>query len=172
MMHFLTWLEQTGFSTWVRESPSMFAYPLILFLHTAGLAFLVGPSVVVGTRILGFPKSLPLEPLEKFYPVMWIGFWVNAVSGAVLLVADATTKFTNWDFYVKLGFIIVAVIALQMLRGRVFHRAAANNALLVTTISRALATIVLVCWIGAIFAGRLMAYLGPVSGAPLLNNKF
>ena len=32
--------------------------------------------------------------------------------------------------------------------------------------------IVLFSWSGAIFAGRLMAYLGPVSGAPLLNNRF
>jgi hypothetical protein len=171
-MPFLTWLEGTGFSTWVRESPSLFAYPMILFLHTAGLAFLVGPSIVIGSRILGFPKSLPLEPLEKFYPIMWIGFWVNAISGLVLLVADATTKFTNWDFYVKLGFIVVAVIALQMLRGRVFHQPVGPNAGLTPMNSRALAVVVLFAWSGAIFAGRLMAYLGPVSGAPLLNNKF
>lgn len=171
-MQFLTWLEQTGFSIWVRESPSLLAYPTILFLHTAGLAFLVGPSTVIGSRVLGFPRSLPLGPLEKFYPIMWVGFWVNAVSGLVLLVADATTKFTNWDFYVKLGFIIVAVIALQMLRGRVFHNPAASNGAMAPMSSRALAMIVLVCWSGAIFAGRLMAYLGPVSGAPLLKNKF
>lgn len=166
-MHFLIWLEQTGFSIWVRESPSLFAYPMILFLHTAGLAFLVGPSIVIGSRILGFPRTLPLDPLEKFYPIMWVGFCVNAISGTVLLVADATTKFTNWDFYVKLAFIIVAVIALQMLRGRAFHHPEAS-----ATSSRALAIVVLVCWCGAIFAGRLMAYLGPVSGAPALNNKF
>jgi hypothetical protein len=171
MMPFLTWLEQTGFSVWVRESPSMFAYPMILFLHTAGLAFLVGPSVVIGARILGFPKSLPLAPLEKFYPIMWIGFWINAVSGVVLLVADATTEFTNWDFYVKLAFIVIAVIALQMLRGRAFHHAAATGPDLPAMASRTLATLVLISWFGAIFAGRLMAYLGPVSGAPLLNNK-
>ena len=145
---------------------------MILFLHTAGLAFLVGPSIVIGSRTLGFPRSLPVGPLEKFYPIMWIGFWVNAVSGVVLLVADATTKFTNWDFYVKLAFIIVAVIALQMLRGRVFHNPAASDAALAPNTARALAIIVLICWSGAIFAGRLMAYLGPVSGAPLLNNKF
>jgi hypothetical protein len=103
---------------------------------------------------------------------MWIGFWVNAVSGFVLLVADATTKFTNWDFYVKLTFIVVAVIALHVLRGRVFHNPAANDAPSAPRVSRVLALIVLFSWSGAIFAGRLMAYLGPVSGAPLLNNKF
>jgi hypothetical protein len=172
MMQFLTWLEQTGFSIWVRESPSLFAYPMILFLHTAGLAFLVGPSIVIGSRILGFPRILPLAPLERFYPIMWIGFWVNAISGVFLLVSDATTKFTNWDFYVKLSFIIVAVIALQMLRGRAFRDPARNGAALLPTTARALAIIILVCWSGAIFAGRLMAYLGPVSGAPLLNNRF
>lgn len=96
----------------------------------------MGPSIVIGSRILGFPRSLPLEPVEKFYPVMWIGFWVSAVSGVVLLVADATTKFTNWDFYVKLAFIIVAVIALQMLRRRVFHNHATKNEVLSFTTCR------------------------------------
>ena len=119
-MHFLTWLEQTDLSRWVTESPSLFAYPSILFLHTAGLAFLVGPSIAISARILGFPAGLPIWPMEKFYPVMWWGFWINFVSGVVLLIADATTKLTNWDFYVKLAFIGIAVIALRMIRKRVF----------------------------------------------------
>ena len=53
-MHFLTWLEQSGFSTWIRESPSVWAYPTVLFMHTLGLGFLVGGSMVLDLRALGF----------------------------------------------------------------------------------------------------------------------
>jgi hypothetical protein len=166
MMEFLSRVEQTGFSTWVRESPSMFAYPMILFLHTVGLAFLVGPSVALVARILGLAQNLPLAPMERFYRVMWIGFWINVGSGTVLLIADAATKLINWDFYVKLVFIAAAVVLLKQLRKRVFHDPAGAFS------ARMLGVGLLLCWTGAITAGRLMAYLGPVSGAPGLNNKF
>ena len=43
-------------------------------------------------RILGLAQNLPLAPMERFYRVMWIGFWINVGSGIVLLIADAATK--------------------------------------------------------------------------------
>ena len=30
----LPWLEATALATWVRESPSLWAYPTVLTLHT------------------------------------------------------------------------------------------------------------------------------------------
>jgi hypothetical protein len=74
MLEFFNEVEQTGFSIWVQKSPSLFAYPMILFLHTVGLAFLVGPTVALGARVLGFARRLPLMPMEGFYRSMWIGF--------------------------------------------------------------------------------------------------
>lgn len=97
-MEVLNWIEQTGFSTWVCESSSIFAYPMILFLHTVGLAFLVGPSAAIVARVLGLAPSLPLAPLVKFYPIMWTGFWIDVASGMALLIADAATKLINWGF--------------------------------------------------------------------------
>src|SRR3954471_24660023 len=94
-VEYLAWLEQTGFGTWVRESPSLWAYPTILFLHTLGMGTLAGTAAVIDLRIVGFAPDLPVAPLERFFPVMWIGFWINALSGTALLIADATTKLTN-----------------------------------------------------------------------------
>ena len=36
--------------------------------------------------------------------------------------------------------------------------------------AKGLAWVSLICWIGAITAGRLLAYVGPVSGLPGLKN--
>jgi hypothetical protein len=88
------------------------------------------------------------------------------------LVADATTKLTNWDFYVKLAFIGIAVIALIMIRKRVFSHPSIKDEAFVPANAKALAVVLLVCWTGAITAGRLMAYLGPVAGGLGLKNKF
>src|SRR5436190_23433160 len=114
-MDFLARLEQTGFSTWVRESSSIFAFPSILLLHTIGMGVVVGINAGIDLRILGLAPAMPLAPMEKFFPLLWVGFWVNAITGAILLAADATTKMTNPDFYVKMGFIALALINLRML---------------------------------------------------------
>src|SRR5215470_11566996 len=110
-MDFLASLEQSGFSTWVRESPSVWAYPTVLFLHTFGLGLLVGTSMVIDLRVLGVSRFLPLEPFKKFFSLMWAGFWVNALSGVVLVMIDATRLLANPLFYVKLGFIALAVVS-------------------------------------------------------------
>ena len=36
-MEFLNWLETLSYSTWVRESPSLWAFPALLFVHTLGM---------------------------------------------------------------------------------------------------------------------------------------
>ena len=162
-MDFLRWLEQTGFSTWVRESSSVLAFPTVLLLHTIGMALVVGVSAGIGLRILGLAPKLPLAPLEKFLPILWIGFWVNAVTGTVLLAADATTKMTNPDFFVKMIFIVLAIINQQMIKNRVFRDAFIDKKPLSSN-AKMLAVTSMIFWLGAITAGRLMAYLGPVSG--------
>src|SRR5436190_14182401 len=120
MMDFLRLLEQSSFSQWVTGSSSVFAFPSILLLHTIGMGVVVGISAGIDLRILGLAPALPLAPMEKFFPLLWIGFWINAATGTILLIADATTKLTNADFYVKMVFIALAVINLRMMRTRVF----------------------------------------------------
>jgi hypothetical protein len=163
MMDLLRSLEQSGFSTWVRESPSVLAFPTVLLLHTIGMGLVVGINAGIDLRILGFAPALPLAPLERFFPILWIGFWINAVTGVVLVVQDATTKLTNPDFYLKMIFIALAVINLQMLRKRVFRDPHLDKAPLATNI-KILAVTSLILWLGAITSGRLLAYIGPVSG--------
>jgi hypothetical protein len=169
-MSFLLSLENSAFGAWVRESKSLWAYPTILFLHTVGLGFLVGLNAVIDLRILGFARKVPLAPMENFYTVMWAAFWVNVLSGTALLIADATTKLTNPMFYIKMSFVTLAVINMVVLRRRVFRRVALDAAA-VAGFGRVLAITSLVLWGGAITAGRLMAYFGPVSGAPGLENR-
>ena len=43
-------IEESGVSTWLRESESPFAFYFVLLFHTFGLALLVGANAV--TRIL------------------------------------------------------------------------------------------------------------------------
>lgn len=162
-MALLTWLEQTGFSRWVRESGSLWSFPGILLAHTYGMAVLVGVVAAIDLRILGFAPALPLAPMEKLLPLLWAAFWVNAVTGTILLAADASTKLTNVDFGVKMTFIFLAVINQRMIDKRVLRDPQVDQRPLSAS-ARRLAVASLVCWLGAITAGRLLAYVGPVTG--------
>ena len=106
---FLQTIEETGLSTWLRESESPFAFYFILLFHTFGLALLVGANVVVDLRLLGIARGIPLAPLQRLFRIMWIGFSINAVTGILLVVAYPTKSLTNWDFYLKLGVIGLAI---------------------------------------------------------------
>lgn len=161
-MQFLTYLEQTGFSIWVRESRSLLSYPGILLLHTYGMAIVVGVIAGIDLRILGFAPALPLAPMRKLLPIMWAAFWLNAATGTILMVVDATTKLRNPDFFVKMGFILAAVVVQRLIEKRVFRDPQVDAPL--TATAKRLAAASLVCWLGAITAGRLLAYVGPVSG--------
>jgi uncharacterized membrane protein len=161
-MDFLLWLEQSGFSTWVREGGSTWGYPFILFMHTLGLGTLAGVSGAVNLRVLGFAPNIPLAPLKRLFPLMWLAFAVTAVSGTALLVADATTKLASPVFYVKMVFVALAVVNLQLIKRQVFTDRAGDMPLAPN--GRLLAVTSLLLWMAATTSGRLMAYLGPVSG--------
>ena len=109
MMDLLLKIQESGFSQWVRESDSLFAFAGVLLLHTIGMGFVVGINACINVRILGFAPAVRLSALEKFLPVLWIGFWVNAATGVILVAVDATQKFVNPVFYVKMIFIALAL---------------------------------------------------------------
>src|SRR5262245_12632979 len=115
-MPFFTWFEHSAVSTWIRESDSIFAYDLILTCHALGMAAIVGLSSALALRVVGFARGVPLAPMEKYFPFMYGGFWVNAASGLLLFVAYPTRAVTNPGFYIKLTGILLAVVTLRRLR--------------------------------------------------------
>ena len=157
MIDFLLWLEATAFSTWLREALTPFAFPTVLTLHTIGMGFLVGTNAAIDLRILGVASRMPLRPMERFFPVLWVAFGVNAVSGVLLLIAYPTKAVTNPLFYVKLTVIGLAVANLRLLRKHVFR----NPGLDIEPMTRKgkiLAGASLFLWAAVIAAGRFLAY--------------
>ena len=160
MMDLLMRLEESGFSTWVRESNSLLAYPLILFLHTVGMGVLAGVSGLIDLRILGLAPEIQLDSMERLLPIMWGGFWLNAITGAILFCPDATTKAVSVVFITKLVFVAVAMLLTVSIKKNVFSDPlASKRPASMNTKAVALASII--CWLGAITAGRLLAYVGP-----------
>jgi hypothetical protein len=155
-MDILVRIEESGFCQWVREADSLFAFPGILLLHTIGMGLVVGINAMFDFRLLGFAPSVRLRAFERFFPIMWLGFWINAITGTILLAVNLTKLTHNPDFYVKLAFIALAVINVQLLKREVFVSDQAASSIR----TKILAVTSLIFWLGAITSGRLLAYVG------------
>lgn len=154
----LLWLSSTSLARWINESETVFGYSGILFLHTLGLAMAVGASVVVDLRMLGAASRISITALLPVFRFMWIGFVLNALSGAMLFAADAPRKAANPLFEFKLVLIAVGIAVMALMERRLLQMdSGAAFAAAERRLTR-LAIASLVIWTAAIAAGRLVAY--------------
>jgi hypothetical protein len=151
-------IENSAYAVWVRESPSIFAYTTILSLHAIGLAIIVGINTLVALRLLGYVPGIPLQPLRKLFPWMYLGFTINLFSGASLLAANLSNDLGNWLFLAKLVFIALAMVNLELTRMYVFDRPGATVSAALPNHARTFAIASMVLWGLAMVAGRFTAY--------------
>ena len=157
MQEFLESIQYSEFGLWVAGGDTIFAYPTILALHTVGLGIVVGMSAIIDCRVLGMGRTIPLADLRRLFRIMWYGFALNATTGVVLFIGAAADKAYQKIFYVKLGFIVLALLSSSRIRRTVFG-AVANASGPIPREAKTLAVASLIFWMGAIVAGRLMAY--------------
>lgn len=156
------WLETTGLASFVDNSP--WAYPFLLTVHGLGMAVVVGLTVMMAVRVLGFPTSAPLGAYRDALPWLSWAFAINALSGMALFVADAVALSENKSFQIKLLSIAVGLLVLARLFSTVIlpaQRAEAQQETFVPPRSAkalAIAAIAL-WWLSVIVSGRLVAYL-------------
>lgn len=157
-MEFLAWLEHSDLAVSIKESAFLYNMPLVL--HALGMGALVGLSAAVYLRLLGVAPRLPLAPMAQFFPLMWAGFWVNAISGVELFALYPVRAVTNLGFYIKMAGVVLSVMILRRVKRQVFDNPATLDTRAVPTNYKILAGTGLVLWLVTITAGRLMAYHG------------
>lgn len=148
-------LENSSLSTWVREAPSIWGFAIIITLHTFGMGVLVGASSVLDLRILGISREIPLASMRTLFRVMWFGFWLNLVTGAILFAADASSRGTSVLFLIKMLLVAAGVATIVLLRRNLFG----DGSPTVNGATKRLAVISLCAWFAAVTAGRLLAYV-------------
>lgn len=146
------WLEALPFAVWLVESPSLWAIPGVLAAHTLGLGLLAGLNCALDWRLLGFARGVPPASFTRFLPLMWLGFWLNVITGLLLVLAYPVKALTNPVFYLKLALIGAALFVLRATLRRLRRGEEDSRAV------KLLAGASLALWGGAIVAGRLLAY--------------
>jgi len=154
----LAWLESSSLAVWLRESPSLWALPTVLTLHTMGMAVLVGASWLLDLRLLGISRNVPLSAFRWVFPALKVGLIVNVATGFLLFLRTATTWGTSIPFLIKMCLVVASVATLMPIRSYVFHSEPEPE---VSSNVRLLAIASILAWTGAVTAGRLLAYLMP-----------
>src|SRR5271157_1499475 len=145
MHEFLVFLEEMQFSQWVRESGSLWSFPTILVVHTIGMGIVAGGSTMINLIVLGFWPAVPIKPFARLFPLLFVGFAVQAVTGVMLLVADATTKLVNPDFYLKMILVFTGLYVLIQIRRQIFDDPQLDQAP-ISSKAKMLAWASLACW--------------------------
>ena len=153
-MGFLAWLEATGLAEWVRSSSE--GYPSMIALHALGMAVMVGLSLLIDLRILGWFSGITLGALQPFFRLAWIGFGINTLSGSALFTAQATSYIVDWVFMTKMTLVLLGAITAGILQPAI---AKATPGAELSGGMKAVAGLAIVFWLVAIVMGRLTAYL-------------
>ena len=152
-------LETSALAIWVGES--LWGYPIMLGMHAIGLAIVVGIFVMLDLRMLRVIRGVSFNAFLSLFRLAWIGLIINALSGTALFTSQATTFVESAPFLIKISGVLAGVVLGVLIQKRLKERVADwdQSGENIESSAKMLAALSLVCWIGAIFAGRLIAYL-------------
>jgi len=154
-MALLNWLEALPLSVWVHESPSIWAQPTVMTLHTMGMGVLVGACWMLDLRLLGVGR-IPLSAFRWVFRAVAIALSVNVVTGVLLFMARATLWGTAFPFLLKILLVVASAATVLPLRSYVLVPDADQRP--IDSRARMLAIASIVAWSAAITSGRLLAY--------------
>ncbi len=151
----LEWLANTAMARMVQES--MWGYPIILSAHAVGMAIFGGLVLIINLRVLGLASGMSFTGLKTIYRICWAGLLLNAVSGALLFIADVERFITSAPFQLKLILLSTTIVLVATMARQIFSSPQPIRKLSVST--RVMAAISTLALLGIIVAGRLIAYV-------------
>jgi len=88
MKDFFYWLDQTGFSNWLRYSP--YPFPVLIMLHVVTIGVLGVTVIMCNLRVLGFAmrETSMTEIFKQFRAWKWISFVLLLVTGLLITISD------------------------------------------------------------------------------------
>ena len=144
------WIESTALAIWV--STSLWAYPFLLSLHIVGLAVVAGIFSLRDLHLIGLLRAFNPTKFFDLKGLAYLGFTINVISGFLLFTSQASILINNIPFLLKISFLSIAMTAAVFI-----HRQLALESNI--TQLEIPAFISLTCWLAAITAGRLIAYV-------------
>jgi hypothetical protein len=148
---FFVWCEHTVIGTTVRES--IWLFPIIEVVHLVGLAVLGGAILLVDLRLLGIGlHDVPVSSLARSArPWLLVSLALTIGSGLLLFLSEALKCYENPAFWLKVGFLILALLFAGVVRPRFTRDVTAGPLRLGARLAGAVSVFL---WTGVAAAGR------------------
>lgn len=156
-MNFLAYLEDSAFSEWVLIS--MLGFPTLIALHSVGMAVAVGLSLMVALHFHQIFAGFKAQLIPRFLDIAIWGFVLNLVTGLVLFISRGTEYIGSYIFLIKMLLVVISAIILFWLRRHLDPTRMLSEAPVVDRTAKNMSIVSTATWLGAIIAGRLIAYL-------------
>ena len=135
------------------------AWPALETLHFIGLSMILGVALVVNLRMLGVAKNISFSALHRLLPWGILGFGLNVSTGLLFFVTIPEQYTQNLSLHIKM--ILMMIAGVNILYFTIFEEPwklgpgddASVRAKVVTTVT-------VVLWIGVIYFGRMMPFIG------------
>ncbi len=159
-MEFFSWLEASPAGEWVR-SQSPWLWPLSETLHFIGLALLLGVAGMFDLRLLGFFKRVPVKAFKDAMPWAVVGLGINFVTGLVFFIGSTYQYVSNWAWWVKVTFIVIAGLNVLLFETTLGERADTIGPGEDTPMSlKVVGAVSLISWLSVLYFGRMLAFIG------------
>jgi hypothetical protein len=151
------WLSAASIAMFV--TGRTWVWPTSEALHFIGLWLLFGVVVLANLRLLGFLRAIPFAAVHRLLPWAVLALGVNLVTGMMFVIAAPTQYVENVSFFWKIGLLLIAgldLLYLTVFDGPWEASAGRDTPLL----DKALAASALVAWIGVMYFGRMLPFIG------------
>lgn len=146
-------LEGSGIAVYLRSA--RWGYAAVNALHILGIALLVGAIVPLNLRLLGVWRSIDRAALVRVLaPTAAAGLGLAAGAGLLLFSVRAAEYAALAVFQIKLSLILLGALSAlwaHWRHGVLLERAGRGRL-------AAHATVSILCWLGALTCGRLIAF--------------
>ena len=144
---------------------STWAWPAAETIHFLGLSLSLGVLLAINLRLLGFLSGVPFADLHRLLPWGMLGFGANLITGMFFFVGQPQQYTSSNPFYWKIAFLVIA--GANFLYLTVFGKAwyveggGGGTARFEPNVAdKAMAILSLASWLGVLFAGRMLPFLG------------
>jgi hypothetical protein len=139
---------------------SRWMWPAAEAVHFLGLSLSFGVLLAVNLRILGVGKRFPFADVHRLLPWGMLGFGVNLITGMFFFVGQPGQYIESDPFLWKVAFLVIAGANFLYLTvfGKAWH--GGDDGFVANVGDKAMALLSLTAWLGVLYAGRMLPFLG------------
>jgi uncharacterized membrane protein len=127
-------------------------------LHFIGLSLIVGVILLIDLRVLGVMKQVSFAALDRLLPWAMLGFAMNVFTGMLFFAAAYGQYTNNPAFYWKLIFVVLAgANTLYFTFDRTWAMEPGRDA---PALSKAVAVGAMFFWVGVMYWGSMLPFIG------------